>query len=195
MSDRIRLVLGSSSPRRLELLSRAGLVPDEIRAPYIDEDPLPRETPLAYCRRIAQSKSDSLTVSAGEAILTADTTVALGRRILGKPIDANEAAEFMSLLSGRRHRVITSICVRSNRRCVSRSVTSTVRMRRLTGAEIDAYIATDEWQGKAGAYAIQGMAETFIPWIQGSHSAIVGLPLCETVTLLGSFGVYARRQQ
>jgi septum formation protein len=189
MARRPRFVLGSSSPRRLELLARIGVVPDDIRPAEIDEDPRPGEAPLTYCRRIAQEKSAAVSLADGEVVLAADTTVALGRRIMGKPADEDEARNFLGLMSGRRHRVITVIAVRSNDRQVMRDVSATVRMRRLTDPEISAYIESGEWQGKAGAYAIQGAAEAFVPWIRGSYSAIVGLPLSETKLALRSFGV------
>ncbi len=184
-----RLILGSSSPRRLELLSLAGFVPDEVRAPDIDETPTSGERPRDYCRRITRAKAEALTPASDEAILVADTTVALGRRILGKPADAEEAADFLALLSGRRHKVITALAVRTSDALRLRDVVSTVKVKRLSDKEIGDYLATGDWKGKAGAYAIQGPAATFIPWIEGSHSAIVGLPLAEASNLLTAAGV------
>ncbi len=127
-------------------------------------------------------------VAPGEVALCADTTVALGRRILGKPADAAEAEAFLRRLSGRRHRVITALVVRSAERAWARDVVTTVRMKRLSEVEIRAYIASGDWQGKAGGYAIQGPAGAFIPWIQGSYSAVMGLPLAETAQLLAAAG-------
>lgn len=121
-------------------------------------------------------------------VLAADTVVAAGRRILGKPRDASEAAGFLRLLSGRRHRVITAVALSRGADLRSRRVETAVRMRRLPEAEIAGYLSTGEWQGKAGGYAIQGRAGAFIPWINGSYSAVVGLPLAETVSLLAGFG-------
>lgn len=187
-SGAMRLVLGSASPRRLELLAQLGIAPDAIRPPDIDEDPLPGELPRAYCRRIARQKAEALTAADDEVVLCADTTVALGRRILGKPGDAGEAAAFLYKLSGRRHRVITAIAVRHLDRLWTRDVTSTVRMKSLSDAEVNAYLATGDWHGKAGAYAIQGPAGAFIPWIQGSYTAVVGLPLYEAAQLLRAAG-------
>ena len=187
-SGAMRLVLGSASPRRLELLAQLGIAPDAIRPPDIDEDPLPGELPRAYCCRIARQKAEALTAADDEVILCADTTVALGRRILGKPGDAGEAAAFLYKLSGRRHRVITAIAVRHRDRLWTRDVTSTVRMKSLSDAEVNAYLATGDWHGKAGAYAIQGPAGAFIPWIQGSYTAVVGLPLYEAAQLLRAAG-------
>ena len=134
-------------------------------------------------------KARALDVGEGEVVLCADTTVALGRRILGKPHDATEAREFLEKLSGRRHQVITAVAVKSGAQTWQRDVVSQVRMKRLSPTEIDAYIATDDWQGKAGGYGIQGPAGSFIPWISGSYAAIMGLPLAETAHLLRAAGV------
>lgn len=190
MSDmaRPRFILGSASPRRRELLAQIGVVPDEVRAPDIVEDPQPGELPRAYCARIAREKAGAITPGADEIVLTADTTVALGRRILGKPRDADEAAEFLTALSGRRHRVITSIAVRRADRLWERTVVTQVRMKRLSEDELRGYLATGDWQGKAGAYGIQGPAGALIPWIQGSFTAVVGLPVAETAGLLTAAG-------
>lgn len=184
----MRLVLGSASPRRRELLAQIGVTPDEIRAADINEDPHPGERPRPYCQRITREKAQALQVDAKEVLLTADTTVAVGRRILGKPADAQEAGAFLSLLSARRHKVITAIAVRTDQTLRERVVTSTVRMKSLSQTEIDWYIGTGDWQGKAGGYAIQGPAGRFIPWIQGSHAAIMGLPLTEAASLLEAAG-------
>lgn len=186
---RPRLILGSGSPRRLELLAQLGLTPDAVRPPDIDETPQRGEIPRAYCRRIAAAKAAAMAPAAEEVVLCADTTVGVGRRILGKPADADEAAGFLRLMSGRRHRVITAVAVRREGRIWTREVESQVKMKRLSDAEIAGYLATGDWRGKAGGYAIQGPAGAFIPWIQGSHSAIVGLPLCETAQLLTAAGI------
>ncbi len=122
-------------------------------------------------------------------VLAADTVVALGRRLLGKPADAAEARGFLALLSGRRHRVVTAVAVRRGERRWSRIVETAVRFKRLSPREIDGYLASGEWQGKAGAYAIQGRAGGFVPWIGGSYSNVVGLPLTETLGLLAAAGV------
>ena len=189
-----RLILGSGSPRRLELLALAGFVPHDIRPPDIDETPRAGEVPRAYCGRIAREKADAMHVAEGEVVLVADTTVALGRRILGKPVDVDEARAFLTALSGRRHRVITALVVRTRGESWFRDVVSTVRFKRLSTSEIDQYLATGDWHGKAGGYAIQGPAASFIPWMSGSHSAIVGLPLAEATTLLNAAGVDRRLQ-
>ena len=185
----MRLILGSGSPRRLELLAQIGLVPAEVRAADIDETPLKAELPRPYCARMAREKAQALDVAAGEVLLTADTTVAVGRRILGKPEDEAEARAFLALMSGRRHKVITAVAVRTADRTWERDVVTTLRMKRLTGEEVDAYLATGDWRGKAGGYGIQGPAAAFIPWLQGSYTAVVGLPLAETRGLLTAAGL------
>ncbi|MCP5036355.1 MAG: septum formation protein Maf [Rhodobacteraceae bacterium] len=184
----MRLILGSGSPRRAELLGQLGLVADEVRVPETDETPLKGELPLNYCRRIAAGKAAAMQVADDEVVLCADTTVALGRRIMGKPVDAGEAAAFLFALSGRRHRVITSVIVRNKAQSWARDVVTTVKMKRLSDIEVNSYLATKNWQGKAGGYAIQGPAGAFIPWIQGSYSAVMGLPVSETAGLLQAAG-------
>jgi septum formation protein len=183
-----RLILGSSSPRRLELLAVLGVVPDAVLPPDIDEEPRKAELPRPYCARIAAEKVAAVSAGEDDVVLCADTTVALGRRILGKPADAGEAESFLAMLSGRRHRVYTAVAVRRGARTWERVVESRVRMKPLSPPEIAGYIATGDWRGKAGGYSIQGPAGAFIPWISGSHSAIVGLPLTETAALLSAAG-------
>ena len=184
-----RLILGSASPRRKELLAQIGLVPDAVRAPEIDENPRPGELPRPYCLRIAREKAAAVPASADEVVLCADTTVALGRRILGKPADAGEAAAFLMKLSGRRHRVITAVAVRRGDRMWERAVETVVKVKALSDLEVNAYLASGEWRGKAGAYGIQGRFGAFIPWLQGSFTAVVGLPLAETAQLLEAAGL------
>lgn len=184
----MRLILGSASPRRKDLLAQIGVLPDAILPPDIDEDPRPGELPRPYCARLAREKAQAVPAGPGDIVLTADTTVALGRRILGKPADAGEAAAFLIALGGRRHQVITAIAVRRGDRIWSREVVSAVRMKRLSDAELNAYLASGEWEGKAGGYGIQGLAGAFIPWISGSFTAIMGLPVAETAALLATAG-------
>ena len=181
-------ILGSGSPRRLDLLAHLGLKPDAVRPPDIDEDPLPGELPRPYCARMAREKVAAVEATEGEIVLCADTTVALGRRILGKPENATEAAEFLTMMGGRRHTVITAVAVKRGAQLWERVVETSVKMKRLSDDELNGYLASGEWQGKAGAYGIQGRAGAFIPWIQGSFSAVVGLPLAETATLLNAAG-------
>lgn len=166
-----------------------GVRADEIRPADIDETPLKGELPRPYCARVARGKAEATALAEGELVLSADTTVALGRRIMGKPEDEKEARAFLSALSGRRHRVITSVALRSPDRIWTRDVESRVQMKRLSAQEMDAYIASEDWRGKAGGYSIQGPAGAFIPWISGSYHAIMGLPLAETAQLLQAAGL------
>ncbi|MCA1774775.1 MAG: Maf family protein [Loktanella sp.] len=184
----LRLILGSGSPRRLELLRQIGVTPHAVRPPDVNEDVAKGEQPRDYVRRIVADKVAAVVADTDEVVLCADTTVALGRRIMGKPADADEARAFLSLLSGRRHRVITGVGVKRGDRVWAKEVTTTVSMKRLTDSEVDWYLATGDWQGKAGAYAIQGPAGVFIPWINGSFTGVVGLPLTETAGLLQAAG-------
>ncbi|WP_422049032.1 Maf family protein [Shimia sp.] len=184
----MKLILGSGSPRRRELLAQIGVVADDIRPPDIDETPLKNELPRPYCARIARQKAEAVQAAPEDIVLCADTTVALGRRIMGKPADAGEAAEFLMALSGRRHRVITAVAVRRGDQLWTREVESAVKMKRLSNAELNAYLATGDWDGKAGGYAIQGPAGAFVPWISGSFTGIVGLPVAETAGLLQAAG-------
>lgn len=184
----MKLILGSASPRRKELLAQLGLRPDASLPPDINEDPQPRELPRPYCARIAREKAEAVQADPEDIVLCADTTVALGRRILGKPRDAGEAAAFLMLLGGRRHQVITAVAVRRGARLWCREVVTDVKMKRLSDLELNSYLASGEWQGKAGGYAIQGLAGAFIPWISGSFTGVVGLPVVETAQLLAAAG-------
>jgi septum formation protein len=185
----MRLILGSASPRRLELLAQIGVTPAGVRPADIDETPRNAELPRPYCARMALEKAQAIEVAPGEAVLCADTTVALGRRILGKPASATEAAQFLTLLGGRRHTVVTAVALRTVERVWTREVVTAVKMKRLSDDEMNGYLDSGEWQGKAGGYGIQGRAGAFIPWINGSFSAVVGLPLAETAMLLRAAGV------
>ena len=193
-SSKLRLILGSASPRRKELLAQLGITPDAILPPDIDEDPKRSELPRPYCARVAREKALAVACGPDDVVLTADTTVALGRRILGKPRDAGEAAEFLTALGGRRHQVITAVAVRRGDRIWTRESVSAVKMKRLSDAELNSYLAAGDWHGKAGAYGIQGAAGAFIPWISGSFTGIVGLPLAETAALLQAAGYPVWRQ-
>ena len=180
----MRLILGSASPRRRDLLAQIGVVPDEVRAAEIDETPGKGELPHAYVDRMAREKVEAVPAGPDELVLTADTEVSVGRRILGKPLDEAEAVQFLLLLSGRRHRVTTALCLKLGERLWLRRVETRVKVKRLSDTEISAYIRSGEWRGKAGGYAIQGLAGAFIPEIHGSYTNVVGLPLCETAALL-----------
>lgn len=185
------LVLASASPRRVELLARIGVVPDAIDPADIDETPHPGELPLPYARRLAAAKA--ATVAArhpGAIVLACDTVVAAGRRILDKAEREDQARACLALLSGRRHRVHSAVTlIDAAGRARHRDATSTVAVTRLTAAEIDAYVESGEWRGKAGGYAIQGRFESLVRFVSGSHSAIVGLPLFETRALLRAAGL------
>lgn len=192
------LVLASSSPRRLALLRQVGIEPDRVLAPETDETPLSKELPPAYALRVATAKAlavaERLGPSSPAYVLAADTVVACGRRILPKAASRGEAARCLDLLSGRRHRVHGGVCVLApaatggERRRSARVVTTMVRFKRLTGPETEAYLATGEWEGKAGGYAIQGLAAALIPAINGSYTNVVGLPLTEVVAMLQGLG-------
>lgn len=187
--DRPTLILGSASPRRQDLLAQIGIRPDRILAAEIDETPHRGESPPAYVRRMAREKSAALAGHGRDAVLCADTAVVAGRRVLGKPADSHEAAQYLRLLSGRRHRVLTAVALAHGGRLRERLVETTIRFRPLSAAEIEAYLASGEWQGKAGGYAIQGRAAAFALWMQGSYTGVVGLPLAETAVLLAAIGI------
>lgn len=183
------LVLASASPRRLDLLRQIGIVPDEVVAADIDETPLKDELPRALAARLARAKAQAVQ-RAGAVVLAADTVVALGRRALPKAETEPEARRCLELLSGRAHVVFTAVAVRGpDGALLARTGEARVIFKRLSTQEIDAYIASGEWRGKAGGYAIQGLAARYISDVSGSYSAIVGLPLHETANLLQSFGL------
>lgn len=184
----LRLVLGSASPRRLDLLRQAGITPAAVRPPEIDEDPLKGEAPRDYVARVAREKAGAVVVGESEVVLCADTTVAVGRRILGKPGDEADARRMLGLLSGRRHSVLTAVAVRRGERTWERLVQTQVAVKPLSPPELDWFIATGDWRGKAGAYAIQGPFGAMIPWVNGSVTGVVGLPLAETLGLLAAAG-------
>lgn len=166
------------------MLAQIGVVPDEIRPADIDETPYKNELPRPYAARLAVEKAKAVKAGLDDLVLAADTVVAVGRRILGKPVDASEAAVFLMLLSGRRHRVITGVSLRLGDKTWSKQVETVVKFKRLSDVELSAYLRSGEWQGKAGGYAIQGIGGAFIPSINGSYTNVVGLPLTETANLL-----------
>jgi septum formation protein len=185
-----QLVLASGSARRRELLRQIGMEPPTVDPPHIDERHGRREAPLAYARRMARAKLAAIAPKhIGSWVLAADTVVACGRRILPKAETEGEARACLELLSGRRHRVLGGIAIAApDGRTAERVVTTVVAFKRLTAREIDAYLATGDWQGKAGGYAIQGHAAAFIPWINGSYGNVVGLSLSDTLAMLGGLG-------
>ena len=187
-----RFVLASESPRRLALLAQAGLKPDIVRPAAVDETPLKGELPRAHAQRLARAKLDAVVGSWGEGpafFLAADTVVACGRRILPKAETDQAVRDCLDILSGRRHQVMTAVAVSANGEARMRLVETRVTFKRLTDAEIDAYVRCGEGLGKAGGYAIQGRADTFVRQINGSYSNVVGLPLLETVGLLKGCGL------
>ncbi len=185
-----RLVLASASPRRLDLLARIGVIPDAVVPAELDEAPQRAELPTVYAQRLAREKA--LTVGeteAGSIVLAADTVVAAGRRILPKPEDEEAARTTLKLLSGRRHRVHTAVTIVDAAGTARHRLSTTiVAFKRFSDAELGEYLASGEWRGKAGAYAIQGRAEAFVRFLSGSHSGVVGLPLFETRALLSAAG-------
>ena len=185
-----RLVLASASPRRVELLAQVGIVPAEILPAEIDETPEDREQPGPLAKRLARAKGAAVAATVSDAwVLSADTVVGVGRRILGKPESERDAEKFLSMLSGRRHRVFGGVALTApDGRVSTRLVVTSVSFKRLETAEIDAYLAGGEWQGKAGGYAIQGSAGAFVKGINGSYFNVVGLPLYETLSLLRGSG-------
>ncbi len=179
----MRLVLASASPRRAALLYAAG-VSFEVRPADLDETPLPGEAPRAYARRVARAKARAVHAHDGETVLAADTVVALGARILGKPDSTEAARAMLSDLSGRTHAVHTAVAVRVGTRIIGRTVTTRVRFRSLSEADIARYLATGEPYDKAGGYGIQGEGGALVARVVGSYTAVVGLPLEETLVLL-----------
>ena len=189
------LYLASGSPRRRELLTQIG-VPFSTVSAAIDETPLPNESPVAYVERLAREKAragrEQLLMSppaSAFCVLGADTTVVLNERILGKPVDEADALAMLMALSGREHEVLTAIAILDEGRCETRVVRSSVRFRNISKQEASLYWASGEPRDKAGGYAVQGLAAVFVSGLNGSYSAVVGLPVCETAELLGHFGI------
>jgi len=196
MIGRPKLVLASGSPRRLALLNQAGIEPDSLQPTEVDEIPAKGELPRALANRLAKTKAQAALASVkideelrGSYILAADTVVAVGRRVMPKAEMLDEAAACLRLLSGRNHRVYTGICLVTPRETFrQRLIETRVRFKRLSTEDIEAYLASGEWRGKAGGYAIQGLAGTFVVKLVGSYTNVVGLPLYETMSLLGGEG-------
>jgi len=196
MLGRPKFVLASGSPRRLGLLQQAGLEPDALRPADVDETPNKGELPRACATRLARAKAEAAQKSVqldddlrGAFVLAADTVVAVGRRILPKAELVDEASQCLRLLSGRNHRVYTAICLVTPKQTFrQRLIETRVRFRRLTEEDIQAYVGSGEWRGKAGGYAVQGIAGSFVVKLVGSYTSVVGLPLYETCTLLSGEG-------
>ena len=196
MSERPKLVLASASPRRLAILQQSGIEPDLLRPASVDETPKKGELPRTLAKRLARAKADAMAEMAkddeslnGALTLTADTVVGVGRRILPKAETIDEAEACLRLLSGRTHRVYTGVCLVTPKRSIrQRLVETRVRFKRLGREEIDCYIASEEWRGKAGGYGIQGIAGGFVVKLIGSYTSVVGLPMTEAVGLLAGEG-------
>jgi septum formation protein len=196
MIGRPKLVLASGSPRRLGLLNQAGIEPDSLKPTEIDEIPKRGELPRALATRLARAKADSALEAVrldeelrGAYVVAADTVVAVGRRVLPKAETLDEAAQCLRLLSGRNHRVYTGVCLVTPKESFrQRLVETRVRFKRITREDLEAYLASGEWRGKAGGYAVQGLAGTFVVKIVGSYTNVVGLPLYETLSLLSGEG-------
>jgi septum formation protein len=188
------LILASSSPRRLALLRQVGIEPARVESPQVDETPLPREQPRAHALRLAQAKNAAVVArlaaepGAEPYVLASDTVVACGRRLLPKPPAEAEARRCLGLLSGRRHRVYGAVVVSGPGGVAARVAMTMVQFKRLHPDDLDRYLASGEWHGKAGGYAIQGRAEAFVSAINGSYSNVVGLPLALTLDLLAGQG-------
>ena len=202
MALKYKLILASGSPRRVDLLNQAGIEPSRLMPMDIDEAPRKSEHPRSLARRLSTEKAEAALAAIkgditwkGSYILAADTVVAVGRRILGKAEFADEASSSLNLLSGRSHWVYTGVClVTPDRKIRQKIVETKVRFKRLSGFEIENYLASGQWRGKAGAYGIQGLAGTFVQKMVGSYTNVVGLPLYETILLLTGegFDVHSR---
>ena len=196
MIGRPKLVLASGSPRRLALLNQAGIEPDSLQPTEVDEIPIKGELPRALANRLARAKAQAALASVriseelrGSYILAADTVVAVGRRVMPKAEMLEDAAACLRLLSGRNHRVYTGICLVTPKEAFrQRLVETRVRFKRLSNEDLEAYLASGEWRGKAGGYAVQGLAGTFVVKLVGSYSNVVGLPLYESMSLLAGEG-------
>jgi septum formation protein len=196
MIGRPKLVLASGSPRRLGLLNQAGIEPDSLRPTEVDEIPMKGELPRALANRLARAKAEAALSTVrldeelrGAYILAADTVVAVGRRIMPKAEMLDEAAQCLRLLSGRNHRVYTGVCLVTPKETFrQRLIETRLRFKRLSNEDLEAYLASGQWRGKAGGYAVQGLASTFVVKLVGSYTNVVGLPLYETLSLLGGEG-------
>lgn len=177
-------ILASASPRRVQLLAQIGVCPDKIDPADIDETHSDREMPRVYAKRMARGKAEAK-AEPGSFVLGADTVVACGRRVLPKAESEDQARQCLKLLSGRSHKVIGAVClITPDGNCIEKIVETAVAFKRLDAPEIEAYIQSGEWQGKAGGYAIQGLAAAYVKNLKGSYSNVVGLPLHETYNLL-----------
>ncbi len=186
------LILGSGSGARKELLNSVGIVPNRVEIPDVDESLKANEDPKHYVKRIALKKADSIFSEKQSFLITADTIVTVGKRILMKTSDQKRAKEYLNLLSGRRHLAYTAFCVKHNGSIKIKLVRTVLKMKLLTEEEIMAYIACREWVGCAGGYSIQGRAKSFFPFISGCYSNVVGLPLPSLIGVLSAMGFYKK---
>ena len=195
-SKTAKFILASASPRRKELLAQVSIIPDAIDPADIDETPLKNEIPRAYVMRLAAEKAKAVAARHdGAFILAADTTVAVGRRILEKPENPQQAKQFLQLMSGRRHRVISGIALYTpDGKILRRNPETVVQFKKMSAQEVDEYIASNEWKDAAGGYKIQGQAEQFIKFIGGSYSNVVGLSLYDTMQMLNGSGFWASKE-
>ena len=186
------LILGSGSSARKELLNSVGLVPDRVESPNVDESPKANESPKHYVKRIAASKANSIFSEKQSYLITADTIVTVGKRLLMKTSDETRAEGYLKLLSGRRHSVYTAFCVKHRGLIHLKLVRTVLKMRLLAEKEIMAYIASGEWVGCAGGYSIQGRAKCFFPFLSGCYSNVVGLPLPSLIGVLSALGFFKK---
>ncbi len=186
------LILGSGSSARKELLNSVGLVPDRVETPDVDESPKTNESPRHYVKRIATSKANCIFSEKQSYLITADTIVTVGKRLLMKTSDETRAKEYLNFLSGRRHSVYTAFCVKHSGLIHLKLVRTVLKMRLLTEKEIMAYIASGEWVGCAGGYSIQGRAKCFFPFLSGCYSNVVGLPLPSLIGVLSALGFFKK---
>ena len=184
------LILGSSSVARKELLSSVGIFPDKIEVPDVDESLRANENPRSYVMRIAKEKAISISTDESSFLITADTIVTLGQRVLLKTSDKTQALEYLKTLSGRRHNVFTAFCVKHNGSLSSNLVKTSLKMRLLTDKEMKEYIASNQWLGCAGGYSIQGRAKAFFPFISGCFSNVIGLPIPKLIGVLNGLGFF-----
>jgi len=187
---KIKFILASSSPQRKKLLETIGITPDDIVPANIDETPKKNEKPKDFVLRMSKEKGFSVAKNnLNSFILSGDTIVSAGRRIIGKPSSKNEAEKILKLLSGRRHRVLSAFTlIKPDCSEITKVVVSRVKFSRLSDKEINEYLDTNEWQGKAGGYAIQGRASAFVPWLSGSYTGVMGFPMNEIKNVLESSG-------
>ena len=188
-----KLILGSGSSARKELLNSVGIVPERVEIPDVDESLKANEDPRHYVKRIAIEKANSIVSEQQSYLITADTIVTVGKRLLMKTSDQKRAKEYLNLLSGRRHSVYTAFCVKHSGSINFKLVKTVLKMRLLTEKEIMSYIASGEWIGCAGGYSIQGRAKCFFPFISGCYSNVVGLPLPSLIGVLSAMGFYKKK--